>query len=117
MASRGCACVRLQFLESYKSVTLESMASAFDVSSAFLDSELVDFICAGRLHAKIDKVAGVIETNRWVGGWISLVAETNRWVRFRGGWCSVHGSGSGSCRIVADGRRGEGLQRASVRPR
>ncbi|GLC35455.1 hypothetical protein PLESTB_000205300 [Pleodorina starrii] len=53
-----------QFLESYKSVTLESMATAFDVSSAFLDSELVDFICAGRLHAKIDKVAGVIETNR-----------------------------------------------------
>ncbi|KAG2497130.1 hypothetical protein HYH03_004721 [Edaphochlamys debaryana] len=53
-----------QFLESYKSVTLDSMASAFDVSSAFLDGELVDFICAGRLHAKIDQVAGVIETNR-----------------------------------------------------
>ncbi|EFJ50115.1 26S proteasome regulatory complex [Volvox carteri f. nagariensis] len=53
-----------QFLESYKSVTLESMASAFDVSSSFLDAELVDFICSGRLHAKIDKVAGVIETNR-----------------------------------------------------
>ena len=55
---------RRQFLESYKSVTLESMASAFDVSAGYLDSELVDFICAGRLHAKIDKVAGVIETNR-----------------------------------------------------
>ncbi|KAG2452331.1 hypothetical protein HYH02_003355 [Chlamydomonas schloesseri] len=53
-----------QFLESYKSVTLESMATAFDVSPAFLDGELVDFIVAGRLHAKIDKVAGVIETNR-----------------------------------------------------
>ncbi len=57
-----------QFLESYKSVTLESMATAFDVSSSFLDGELVDFIVAGRLHARIDKVAGVIETNRWGAG-------------------------------------------------
>lgn len=68
----GCV-LAMQFLDSYKSVTLESMASAFDVSSAFLDSELVDFICAGRLHAKIDKVAGVIETNRWVHTTISFL--------------------------------------------
>lgn len=53
-----------QFLESYKSVTLDSMATAFGVSPAFLDQELADFIVAGRLSAKIDKVAGVIETNR-----------------------------------------------------
>ena len=32
----------------------------------FIDSELADFIVAGRLTAKIDKVAGVVETNRWV---------------------------------------------------
>lgn len=56
----------LQFLESYKSVTLESMANAFGVSSDFMDKELSDFIVAGRLTAKIDKVAGIIETNRFV---------------------------------------------------
>jgi 26S proteasome regulatory subunit N7 len=53
-----------QFLESYKSVTIDSMAAAFDVSPAFLDEEVADFIVAGRLNAKIDKVAGIIETNR-----------------------------------------------------
>lgn len=46
----------LQFLESYKSVTLDSMATAFDVGLPFLDSEISDFICAGRISAKIDKV-------------------------------------------------------------
>ena len=56
----------LQFLESYKSVTLESMAKAFGVSAEFLDEELADFIVAGRLPAKIDKVGGIIETNRQV---------------------------------------------------
>ncbi|GMH39437.1 hypothetical protein BSKO_07335 [Bryopsis sp. KO-2023] len=53
-----------QFLESYKSVTMKSMAAAFNVGENFLDKEISDFIVAGRLHAKIDKVAGVIETNR-----------------------------------------------------
>eukprot|EP00775_Hariotina_reticulata_P003395 gene3395-3669_t len=53
-----------QFLESYKSVTLDSMATAFDVGLPFLDVEVSDFICAGRISAKIDKVAGVIETRR-----------------------------------------------------
>lgn len=45
-----------QFLESYKSVTLDSMAAAFDVGLPFLDAEISDFICAGRISAKIDKV-------------------------------------------------------------
>lgn len=54
----------LQFLESYKSVTMKSMAEAFSVSEDFLDREISNFIVAGRLHAKIDKVTGVIETNR-----------------------------------------------------
>jgi len=54
----------LQFLESYKSVRLEAMAAAFGVSSDFMDSELAAFIAAGRLPAKIDKVAGVVETSR-----------------------------------------------------
>ena len=55
----------VQFLESYKSVTIDSMAASFGVTPQFIDTELVDFIVAGRLTAKIDKVAGVIETNRW----------------------------------------------------
>lgn len=54
----------LQFLDSYKSVTLDSMAQSFGVSIAFIDNELADFIVSGRLTAKIDKVAGVVETNR-----------------------------------------------------
>ncbi|KAG7531561.1 Proteasome component (PCI) domain [Arabidopsis suecica] len=53
-----------QFLESYKSVTVEAMAKAFGVSVDFIDQELSRFIAAGKLHCKIDKVAGVVETNR-----------------------------------------------------
>ncbi|XP_028781827.1 26S proteasome non-ATPase regulatory subunit 6 homolog, partial [Neltuma alba] len=53
-----------QFLESYKSVTNEAMAKAFGVTVDFIDLELSRFIAAGKLHCKIDKVAGVLETNR-----------------------------------------------------
>ncbi|XP_043723595.1 26S proteasome non-ATPase regulatory subunit 6 homolog [Telopea speciosissima] len=53
-----------QFLESYKSVTMEAMATAFGVTVDFIDMELSRFIAAGKLHCKIDKVAGVLETNR-----------------------------------------------------
>ncbi|TYH24326.1 hypothetical protein ES288_A03G082800v1 [Gossypium darwinii] len=53
-----------QFLESYKSVTTEAMAKAFGVTVEFIDMELSRFIAAGKLHCKIDKVAGVLETNR-----------------------------------------------------
>jgi len=53
-----------QFLESYKSVTLQSMATAFGMSPEFLDTELSRFISSGRLNCKIDKVSGIIETNR-----------------------------------------------------
>ena len=56
----------MQFLDSYKSVTLESMAQSFGVSVDFIDQELADFIVSNRLTAKIDKVAGVVETNRSV---------------------------------------------------
>mmetsp|Transcript_82194 Transcript_82194/g.164265 ORF Transcript_82194/g.164265 Transcript_82194/m.164265 type:complete len:113 (+) Transcript_82194:44-382(+) len=52
-----------QFLESYKSVMVGTMAQAFGVSSGFLDSELSRFIANGRLSAKIDKVGGKVETN------------------------------------------------------
>eukprot|EP00218_Dolichomastix_sp_CCMP3274_P007920 CAMPEP_0170142468 /NCGR_PEP_ID=MMETSP0033_2-20121228/7647_1 /TAXON_ID=195969 /ORGANISM="Dolichomastix tenuilepis, Strain CCMP3274" /LENGTH=415 /DNA_ID=CAMNT_0010378797 /DNA_START=56 /DNA_END=1304 /DNA_ORIENTATION=+ len=53
-----------QFLESYKSVTLQNMALAFGVSSDFLDAELSNFIAGGRLNCKIDKVEGVLATTR-----------------------------------------------------
>jgi 26S proteasome regulatory subunit N7 len=53
-----------QFLESYRSVTITSMATSFGVSAAFLDRELSDLISAGRLACKIDKVNGVIESSR-----------------------------------------------------
>lgn len=55
----------VQFLESYKSVTLQSMADAFGISVDFIDEEVAEFIVDGRLPAKIDRVAGVIETKRW----------------------------------------------------
>ena len=56
-----------QFLESYRSVTIASMARSFGVSAAFVDAEVSRFIAAGRLSAKIDKTGadgGVIVTSR-----------------------------------------------------
>jgi 26S proteasome regulatory subunit N7 len=53
-----------QFLESYRSVTLVSMAENFGVGVGFLDRELCEFIYLGRLPCKIDKVSGVIESCR-----------------------------------------------------
>ncbi|RPD56384.1 PCI-domain-containing protein [Lentinus tigrinus ALCF2SS1-7] len=53
-----------QLLESYRSLTLDSLARSFGVSMDFVDSELSRFIASGRLHCTIDKVNGVVETNR-----------------------------------------------------
>lgn len=53
-----------QLLESYRSVTIESMAHSFGVSEEFIDSDLSRFIASGRLNAVIDKVGGIVETNR-----------------------------------------------------
>ena len=53
-----------QFLQSYKSVTMENMASVFGVSVNFIDRELSNFISQGRLNAKIDKVSGIIECSQ-----------------------------------------------------
>ncbi|KAG5185175.1 26S proteasome subunit RPN7-domain-containing protein [Tribonema minus] len=53
-----------QYLEAYRSVVLASMARAFGVGVDFLDAELSRFIAAARLNAQIDKVGGVVETNR-----------------------------------------------------
>lgn len=52
-----------QFLASYRSVKLEAMASEFGVSPSFMDTELSSFISSGKLTCKIDKVAGVVESN------------------------------------------------------
>jgi len=53
-----------QFLESYRSVQLHSMAMTFGVTAEFIDKELSRFISAGRLNCKIDAVGGIIETLR-----------------------------------------------------
>lgn len=53
-----------QYLESFKSVTIDNMARAFGVSPDFIDRELSNFIYIGKINCKIDKVSGVIETNR-----------------------------------------------------
>uniref|UniRef100_A0A1L8DT21 26S proteasome non-ATPase regulatory subunit 6 n=1 Tax=Nyssomyia neivai TaxID=330878 RepID=A0A1L8DT21_9DIPT len=53
-----------QLLESYRSLTLQYMAQAFGVSIEYVDAELSRFIAAGRLHCKVDRVGGIVETNR-----------------------------------------------------
>lgn len=53
-----------QLLESYRSLTLAYMAQAFGVTEDYVDRELARFIAAGRLHCRIDKVGGIVETNR-----------------------------------------------------
>jgi len=53
-----------QYLQSYRSVKLSSMAESFGISVPFLDGELARFIANGRLNCKIDKVNGIVETNR-----------------------------------------------------
>ncbi|GMP42440.1 hypothetical protein CsSME_00012189 [Camellia sinensis var. sinensis] len=56
------------------SVTIKAMAKAFGVTVEFIDLLLlifivnhwclIEFLISGKLHYKIDKVAGVLETNR-----------------------------------------------------
>jgi len=53
-----------QLLESYRSLTLQSMSTAFGVSIDFVDNDLQKFIASGRLNCTIDKVHGIVETNR-----------------------------------------------------
>jgi len=40
------------------------MANAFGVSTKYLDKELSRLISAGRINSKIDKVTGIVESNR-----------------------------------------------------
>lgn len=53
-----------QLLESYKSLSLKSMATNFNISEEFLDQDLCKFIPNKKLNCTIDKVNGIIETNR-----------------------------------------------------
>ncbi|KFG39368.1 putative 26s proteasome regulatory complex subunit [Toxoplasma gondii p89] len=53
-----------QFLEPYKSVTIENMATAFGVSPSFIEAEVSGFIASGKLSCRIDRVNAVVESNR-----------------------------------------------------
>jgi len=53
-----------QYLQSYRSVQIQSMANAFGVTVQYIDKELSRFIALGRLDCKIDAVGGVVETIR-----------------------------------------------------
>lgn len=53
-----------QILESYRALGLKSMADAFDVTTDFLDADLSRFIAEKKLNCVIDRVNGIIETNR-----------------------------------------------------
>lgn len=53
-----------QLLQSYKVVSLESMAKSFGVSVDWLDRDLAPFIAGQRLACTIDRVKGVVETVR-----------------------------------------------------
>lgn len=53
-----------QLLESYKTLSIKSMADAFGVSVSFLDSDLSKFIPNKKLNCVIDRVNGIIVTNR-----------------------------------------------------
>jgi len=56
-----------QLLESYRSLTVERMCRSFGVSETFMDRDLSHFIASGRLACTIDKVSGVITTNKLAG--------------------------------------------------
>lgn len=53
-----------QLLESYRSLTLDYMAEAFGVTEDYMDADLSRYIADGRIHCKIDKVRGIVITNR-----------------------------------------------------
>lgn len=56
--------VYAQLLDSYKTLSLRSMAGAFGVSVEFLDNDLGKFIPNKQLNCVIDRVNGIVETNR-----------------------------------------------------
>ncbi|KAI0247215.1 hypothetical protein BJV78DRAFT_1247436, partial [Lactifluus subvellereus] len=48
---------------SYPSLTLDSLAHTFGITVDVVDNELSRFIASRRLHATIDRVHGIVETN------------------------------------------------------
>ncbi|AGO11799.1 AaceriADR027Wp [[Ashbya] aceris (nom. inval.)] len=56
--------VYAQLLESYKTLSIKSMANTFGVSVEFLDKDLSKFIPNKQLNCIIDRVNGIVETNR-----------------------------------------------------
>lgn len=53
-----------QFLDPYKAVTLDAMAAAFGVSPEFVEGEVAGLVADGRLAARVDAVARVVEAAR-----------------------------------------------------
>lgn len=53
-----------QLLKSYRSLSLEYMAETFGVTAPYIEEDVAKFITTGRLNCKIDKVAGIVVTNR-----------------------------------------------------
>lgn len=53
-----------QLLDSYSSVTLQSVSNSFNVSPEFIDKEFSRFISAGFLRCRIDKVNGIISNSQ-----------------------------------------------------
>lgn len=53
-----------QLLQSYSSLSIESMSKSFGVSIEWLDKDLAKFIRLGRLNAVIDRVNGVVESRK-----------------------------------------------------
>ncbi|KAF5367569.1 hypothetical protein D9758_003794 [Tetrapyrgos nigripes] len=70
-----------QLLESYRSLTLESLGLAFGVTVEFVDNELSHFISTGRLHASIDKVHGIVETTKTSEAWGKKINQFEQVVR------------------------------------
>jgi len=53
-----------QYLSSYSSVKLKSMANSFGVTEEFIDRELVRFVSLGKIDCRVDAVGGIITTTR-----------------------------------------------------
>lgn len=53
-----------QLLESYRALSIDSMAASFGVSVDYIDRDLASFIPDNKLNCVIDRVNGVVITNR-----------------------------------------------------
>ncbi|XP_076635253.1 26S proteasome non-ATPase regulatory subunit 6 [Colletes latitarsis] len=56
-----------QLLQAYRTISFSRMATEFGVTEEYIEQEVARFIANGRLHCKIDKVAGTIITVSAVG--------------------------------------------------